>query len=70
MIHLLSAVIIETKFFDNISISVILLNSIVMVVDGSGDNSNPIFKILDDIFLVLYTFEALLKILGRGFIMG
>ena len=43
MIHLVSLAIIETKTFENISISVIILNSIVMVFNGSGDNSNPVF---------------------------
>ena len=70
MIHLVSAAIIETKLFDHISISVIILNSIVMVIDGSGDNPSPVFKILEDIFLALYTLEATFKILGKGFIMG
>lgn len=64
--------IIEAKSFDNISIFVIVLNSIVMVVEGEGDSNNPApaFKTLEDTFLVLYTAEAVFKIFGKGFIIG
>lgn len=68
----MSKAFIETKAFDNISIFVIILNSIVMVVEGEGDSGNPspAFKILEDSFLGLYTAEAIFKIFGKGFIIG
>ena len=61
--------IISSKTFDNISIFVILANSIVMVLDDSSTNSNPnpIFAIMETVFLVLYTAEMIFKIVGMGF---
>jgi hypothetical protein len=62
-------VIISSKIFDNISILVILANSIVMVLDDSStnDNPNPIFAVFETVFLILYTIEMGLKIIGMGF---
>ena len=62
--------IINTKAFDNISILVILANSFTMILDDSGtnDNPDPIWAILETVFLVLYTIEMVFKILGLGFL--
>lgn len=64
--------VIMTPTFDNISIAVILANSITMVFDDTerSDNPNPIFAILENVFLILYTIEMVFKILGLGFIFG
>ena len=62
--------IINTKAFDNISIMVILANSFTMILDDSGtnDNPDPIWALLETVFLILYTVEMVFKILGMGFI--
>lgn len=62
--------IINTSAFDNISIFVILANSFTMILDDSGtnDNPDPIWGILETVFLVLYTIEMVFKILGMGFL--
>ena len=69
LIQMTSLIIISSKIFDNISIFVILANSIVMVLDDSStnDNPNPIFAVLETVFLILYTAEMVLKIVGMGF---
>jgi hypothetical protein len=62
-------IIISSKAFDNISIMVILANSIVMTLDDSStnDNPNPIFGVFETVFLILYTAEMVFKIVGMGF---
>ena len=69
LIQMTSFMIISSKIFDNISILVILANSIVMVLDDSStnDNPNPIFAVLENVFLILYTIEMVFKIIGMGF---
>jgi hypothetical protein len=71
-IHLFSKFVIETKVFENTTIFVIVFNSLVMMFEGSGPDSEKaaFFGIADDVFLGLYTVEAVLKIVGKGFIMG
>lgn len=58
-----------SKTFENISILVILANSVVMVLDDSStnDNPNPIFSVLENVFLILYSAEMFFKIVGMGF---
>lgn len=72
LIKLVCNRIINTNLFDNISISVILLNSIVMALDdsASSDTPNPIFEIFEMWFQWLYSVEMIFKILGLGFIFG
>jgi len=70
LIHLVAKAIIESKVFDNGTISVILANSFVMSLEGSSTETPPFFAIAEEVFLTLYTIEAVLKILGKGFIMG
>lgn len=71
-IHLFSKFIIETKLFEHITIFVIITNSVVMMFEGSEPDSEkaPFFGVAEEVFLVLYTIEAVLKIVGKGFIMG
>lgn len=61
--------IISSKIFEKATITVILANSIVMVLDDSGvnDNPNPMFAVLENVFLILYSVEMALKIVGMGF---
>ena len=70
LIHLVAKAIIESKPFDNGTIIVILANSFVMSLEGSSTEPPPFFEIAEQVFLTLYTFEAVFKILGKGFIMG
>lgn len=64
--------IISTKLFENISLTIIIVNSLVMVFDDTAteDTPNPIFAKFELIFQYLYTVEMVLKILGLGFIIG
>jgi hypothetical protein len=42
-----------------------------MMFEGSDSSAEePFFALAEDVFLILYTIEAVLKIVGRGFIMG
>jgi hypothetical protein len=70
LIHLAIKEVISTRIFDNCTILVILLNTLVMTIDDSAvnDNPNPFFVIAEKVFLFLYTFEMLMKILGMGLI--
>lgn len=63
--------IVTTRFFENTSITVIMLNSLVMMAEDPTDEDPPeIFMFLDRAFLVLYSVEMVLKIVGYGFIFG
>jgi hypothetical protein len=65
-------IIISTQLFENISLSVIVVNSAVMIFDDSNTAAtpNPIFGMFELIFQYLYTVEMVFKILGLGFIIG
>ena len=66
------SIVISTKIFDNICLLIIIANSVTMIFDDSAtsDNPNPLFAILENIFLILYSIEMAFKIIGLGFIMG
>jgi len=51
-VKLVCSMIISTKLFENISLLVIIFNSLVMVVDDSAtnDNPNPIFAEFELLF--------------------
>jgi hypothetical protein len=72
LVKLVCFEIINTKLFDDISLIVIVVNSLVMTVDDSAtnDNPNPIWEMFESIFLVLYTIEMGFKIVGLTFILG
>ena len=38
--------------------------------DPTTDTQHPVIKFLDDFFLILYTIEAILKIIGMGFVLN
>ena len=70
-IHLVAKYIIETPFFENITIFIIISNSLTMMIDDpTGKQSLPFFAQLEHVFLALYSIEMILKIFGLGFIMG
>ena len=59
----------DSSLFDNISICVILLNSVVMMAeDPSEKNPAEFFVVVDRVFLYLYTVEMVIKIMGLGLI--
>lgn len=70
-INLIAHKIISTKAFENISIFVILMNSLVMMMEDPADQNPPeYFAVIDNVFLALYSVEMVLKILGLGLIFG
>lgn len=64
--------IISSPLFEAISIIIIISNWVVMALDNrtssNTDNSLTFFNLTDYIFLILYSIEMILKILGLGFI--
>ena len=68
--HLLAAYIINTPMFDNISVFVIVVNSVVMAMEDPYQEPSATLEIIDYIFTGLYTVEMILKIMGLGFIMN
>jgi len=68
-INLFALQIIEKKAFENLSISVILANSIqLMLEDPTKTDQTQTDVIVENVFLFLYTVEMVLKILGMGFL--
>lgn len=71
LLNMVSKAIISTSFFDNFTTMVILLNCITMMLNNPIDPNPPqFFADIEIIFLILYTGEMVLKILGLGFVMG
>ena len=69
--HLIAELIIHHPVFEQCAIGVILANSVTMMIDDpTGKNTNPIFDELEHVFLLLYSIEMILKILGLGLILG
>lgn len=63
------SIIIKHFMFETCSISVILLNSVFLAMeDPTSSVQSPIIQLFETIFLVLYTIEMVLKILGMGFV--
>jgi voltage-dependent calcium channel L type alpha-1D len=63
--------IISTSLFDHFTTLVILVNSVAMMQDNPANKSPDIaFAYMEDVFLILYTGEMVLKILGMGLIFG
>jgi len=66
-INMIALAIISTKTFDNMSIMVILMNSLVMMTEDPADQNPPeYYAIIDNVFLGLYSIEMALKIVGLG----
>jgi len=70
LINMVAYRVISTKLFENISIMVILVNSLVMMMDDPTSDPTPFFATMENVFLALYTLEMVFKILGLGFIMA
>ena len=60
-------IIIKNDVFEGISLFVILANSLTLAIEDP-ESPNAFIKLLDDIFLALYTVEMSLKVLGLGLI--
>lgn len=57
----------SSRWFENITIAVILCNSIVMMMeDPTEEHPSEFFVVIDNVFLVLYTVEMVIKITGMG----
>ena len=68
LIQMVASAIITSPIFENISISVIILNSIIMMMDDpTRIEPDPFFENIENIFLALYSVEMVLKIVGMGF---
>jgi hypothetical protein len=62
--------VISHKAFENATITVILLNSLTLALEKQGEAPEYYMQVVETIFLVLYSFEMCMKILGMGFILG
>lgn len=70
-IHLVANKVITNSLFENISITIIMLNCVVMMSENPADPEPPeLLEQIDQAFLVLYSIEMICKILGYGFILG
>ncbi|EGR32726.1 hypothetical protein IMG5_072540 [Ichthyophthirius multifiliis] len=62
-------VIISNQFFDSFILLIIIANSIFLAFDDpTTDKQNLIQNYIEDFFLWTYTIEAIIKIIGMGFI--
>lgn len=63
--------IITSTFFENTCLTVIFINSMVMMIEDPADIEPPeFFADVDKVFLVLYSLEMIFKILGLGLILA
>ena len=67
-VNLFARTIIDNPTFENLTITIILLNSVTLVAENPADETPPNMVIVDRVFLGLYTVEMVLKVLGMGFI--
>ena len=71
LLNMVCKQIISTSIFDNFTTLVILANCGTMMASDPLDINPPqFFADIETVFLVLYTTEMVLKILGLGFIFG
>lgn len=71
MITKLCHMIISNEYFDYVSLLVIVANSVVLTMEDPTDpnsGSSGFLETLDTIFLVCYTVEMVLKVIGLGLI--
>ena len=65
---MVASAIITSPIFENISITVIVLNSFIMMLDDpTRIEPDPFFENIENVFLGLYSIEMVLKIVGMGF---
>ena len=63
--------IIDHKSFETTTIIIIILNCVTLAMeDPTATEVSPLDQFLENTFLVLYTIEMVLKIIGKGFIFG
>ena len=63
--------IIKLPQFEIISLTVIVINSITMALDDKQtENDSTVFTQFEQFFLIFYTVEIVIKILGMGFILN
>ena len=71
VINMIAYKIIKNPLFEGVSLFVIAANSITMALEDPLSTDKSAFEMMaDEIFLILYTIEMALKILGYGFICG
>jgi hypothetical protein len=58
---------VKQKWFDNISLLIIILNTLLILISDPKDD-NSIANVSDNYFLYIYTIEMFLKIFAYGFI--
>lgn len=68
IIHMAANQIIRSKLFGNIVITVIGLNSAVMMLQDPTSEPSQIFNVAENIFTTLYSIEMIIKIIGMGFV--
>ncbi|CDW83739.1 cation channel family protein [Stylonychia lemnae] len=69
IINRIALVVISNKYFESVSIMVIITNSLFLALDDPLTTQQPAYlDYSDSIFQYLYTFEMVMKILGYGFI--
>ena len=69
IINRMALIIITNKYFEAVSIMVIIANSMFLALDDPLTSETPVYlEFSDSIFQYLYTVEMALKILGYGFI--
>jgi len=61
--------IISTEWFNTMTITVILVNSLYMMFENPTAEKPEIMTLIDDAFTYFYTVEMFLKIIGMGLIM-
>jgi hypothetical protein len=61
--------IVKNRIFDNLSLGVILLNTLLILISDPNSDTSPA-DISDSYFLYFYTMEMFLKIFAFGFIMS
>lgn len=65
IIHLVAL----NPWFDRIILGVITINCIFLALDEEVDVVTKNGKVIDNVFLVIYTLEMILKIIAQGFVM-
>ena len=56
-------------WFDRIILMTIVANSIVLAAEDPTEKKNTLLETLDYIFLAIFSFEMVLKIIAMGFVM-
>jgi hypothetical protein len=63
--------IIKHRYFENITLLIIVVNSIVLCISNPrADDDGYVIDLMELLFLILYSIEMGLKILGLGFVMN